>query len=192
MGLPPLEAAPEIRGREKVKKLLIIALVVVLAVTGGMFAATFTTATATIGVTAIESDFAAVTANVTVLAPTVFGKYTGTWPSGTLFTVTPHAEYTGDLVIRAYLVNTGQLIRYYEHLNMTLQFTDNTSAIADEQGIVQVLNLQNSAVLFTWANATGGSPYQVELTGGGYRLHPWKTLTGGSVQPQLWLEITQR
>ena len=175
------------------KKLLIIALVAVLAVSGGMFAATYTTATATIGVTAPTSDFAEVTAeNVTALAPDVFGKYTGTWPSGTLFTVTPHADYTGDLVIRAYLVNTGALIRYYEHLNMALQFTDNNSVIVDEQGITQVLTLDNAEVLFAWANATGDSPYKVELTGGGYRLHPWKTLDGGDVQPQLWLEITQR
>lgn len=174
------------------KKLLIIGLVAVLMVTGGVFATTYTTATATIGVTAVESDFAVAAANVTVLAPTVFGKYAGTWPSGTLFTVTPDASYTGDLVIRAYLVNTGELSRYYEHLNMSLKFTDNTSAIADEQAITQVLTLDNSEVLFTWENGYGDSPYKVELTGGGYRLHPWKSLTGGSVQPQLWLEITQR
>lgn len=174
------------------KKLLIIGLVAILMVTGGVFAATYTTATATIGVTAVESDFAAAAANLTVLAPTVFGKYAGTWPSGTLFTVTPDASYTGDLVIRAYLVNTGELSRYYEHLNMSLEFTDNISAIADEQGITQILTLDNSEVLFTWENGYGDSPYKVELTGGGYRLHPWKTLTGGSVQPQLWLEITQR
>lgn len=175
------------------KKLLIIALVAVLLVSGGMFAATYTTATATIGVTAPTSDFAEVTAeNLTALAPTVFGNYSGTWPSGTLFTVTPDAGYTGDLVIHAYLVNTGALSRYYEHLNMALQFTDNASAAADEQGITQVLTLDNSEVRFTWAHGTGGSPYTVELTGGGYRLHPWKSLTGGSVQPQLWLEIIQR
>ena len=175
------------------KKLLIIALVALLVVTGGTFAATYTTATATIGVTAPTSDFAEVTAeNLTALAPTVFGQYVSTWSTGTLFTVTPDSNYNGDLVIRAYLVNTGALSRYYEHLNMSLQFTDNNSAAADEQGTIQVLNLQNSEVLFTWANGTGDSPYQVQLTGGGYRLHPWKSLTGGSVQPQLWLEITQR
>ncbi len=175
------------------KKLLIIGLVAVMLVTGGMFASTYTTATATIGVTAPTSDFAEVTAeNLTALAPTVFGKYTGTWPSGTLFTITPDASYTGDLVIRAYLVNTGALSRYYEHLNMSLQFTDNTSTITDEQGITQVLNLQNSEVMFDWENATGDSPYKVELTGGGYRLHSWKSMSGGSVQPQLWMEITQR
>lgn len=174
------------------KKLLIIGLVAVLMVTGGVFAATYTTATATIGVTAVESDFAAAAANLTVLAPTVFGKYAGTWPSGTLFTVTPDASYTGDLVIRAYLVNAGALLRYYEHVNMSVEFWDSTNTTADSQGIVQVLNLQNSEVLFEWENDTGTGPYKVELTGGSYRVHPWRSMTGGSVQPQLWLEIKQR
>lgn len=175
------------------KRALIMGLLALLVVTGGMFAYTFTTATATIGVTAPSSDFAEVTAaNVTTLAPTVFGKFGGTWPSGTLFTIAPDPSYTGDLVIQAYLVNAGELLRYYQHLNMTLEFQDGTSTIADEQGIAQVLNLQNSAVQFTWANGTGTANYTVELTGGSYRLHPWKTLSGGSVQPQLWLEITQR
>jgi len=177
------------------KKPLIIALAAVLLalVTGGLFATTYTTATATIGVTAPTSDFATVTAeNVTSLAPTVFGNFGGTWPSGDLFTVTPHDDYTGDLVIRVYLVNTGALARCYEHLNMAIQFTDNTSTVADEQQITQVLTLDNSEVLFTWANATGTSPYKVTLTGGGYRLHPWKSMSGGSVQPQLWMEIKQR
>jgi hypothetical protein len=109
-----------------------------------------------------------------------------------MFTITPDPSYTGDLVIRVYLVNAGQLVRYYQHVNMSLQFTDNTSATADEQGTIQVLNLQNAEVLFTWANGTGGSPYSVDLVGGSYRLHPFKTLAGGSYQPQVWMEITQR
>ena len=180
----------------KVKKYLLIALVAVLVVTGGLFAYTFTTATATIGVTAPTSDFATITANSSITAPTVFGKFTGTWPSSTMFTITPDPSYTGDLVVKVYLVNTGELIRQYHHINMSLQFTDNTSAVADEQGIAQgcdqVLTLDNSEVLFTWANGTNTSPYRVELTGGGYRLHPWKSLSGGSVAPQLWLEIQQR
>jgi len=75
---------------------------------------------------------------------------------------------------------------------MSLEYWDSANTTADEQGIIQVLNLQNSSVLFTWDYGTGTGPYKVELTGGGYRLHPWKSLTGGSVQPQLWLEITQR
>lgn len=173
------------------KRLIIIALVAVLLVSGGMFAAAFTTATTTIGVNAVESDFAEVTAG-NITAPTVFGNFTGTWPQGTLFNITPHASYTGDLVIRVYIVNAGQLIRQYNHLNMMLQYTDNNSAQVDEQGTIQVLSLQNSSVLFTWSNGTGDSPYKVELSGGSYRLHPWKSLTGGSVQPQVWCEVLQR
>jgi len=174
------------------KKLIIIALVAILVVTGATFASTYTTATATIGVTAVESDFATVTANLTAITPTVYGDYTSTWSSGHLFTVVPDPSYTGDLVIRAYLVNTGELSRSYEHLNMALQFLSSDNTTADEQGVTQVLTLDNSEVTFNWANGTGSSPYQVELIGGGYRLHSWKSLSGSSVQPQLWLEIIQR
>jgi hypothetical protein len=175
-----------------VKKFLIIALIALLAVTGGMFAYTFTTATATIGVVAPTSDFAQITGNTSFTAPTVFGKFTGTWPTGKLFTITPNASYTGDLVISVYMVNTGELVRQYQHLNMSLQFIDNTGAPADEQGITQVLSLQNAQVLFTWTSGNGTSPFAVKLVGGGYRLHPFKTLTGGSYQPQVWCEVTQR
>jgi len=175
-----------------VKKILLISVVALLVVTGGMFAYTFTTATATIGVTAPTSDFADITAGGSITAPTVFGKFTGTWPSSTLFDITPDASYTGDLVITVYMVNAGELIRQYQHVNMSVEFQDSTNSTADEQGTIQVLNLQNAEALFTWSNGTGTGPYKVVLTGGGYRLHPFKTLTGGSYQPQIWCEVTQR
>lgn len=174
------------------KKILLIALVALLVVTGGMFAYTFTTATATIGVTAPTSDFANITAGSSITAPTVFGKFTGTWPSSTIFDITPTENYTGDLVVTVYMVNTGQLVRQYQHVNMMLEFQDSTNSTVDEQGITQVLNLQNAQVMFTWDYGAGTSPYKIVLTGGGYRLHPFKSLTGGSYQPQIWCEITQR
>jgi len=174
------------------KKILIIALIALAVVTGGMFAYTFTTATATIGVTAPTSDFANITAGSSITAPTVFGKFTGTWPSSTIFDITPTENYTGDLVVTVYMVNTGQLVRQYQHVNMMLEFQDSTNSTVDEQGITQVLNLQNAQVMFTWENDPGGGPYKIVLTGGGYRLHPFKSLTGGSYQPQIWCEITQR
>lgn len=175
------------------KKLLIIAIVAVLAITSGVFAFTYTTATTTIGVTVVESDFAEVTANLTgYSAPQVFGKYAGTWPTGTLFDIVPALpDYTGDLVIQVYLVNSGDLVPYYQHLNMVLEFQDTDNITADDQGIAQVLNLQNAAVTFDWSSGNGTSPFYVKLTGGGYRLHKWKTVTG-DYQPQLWCEITQR
>jgi len=174
------------------KKFLILGLVALLLVTGGMFTYTWTTATTSIAITAPDSDFAEITAGAGPTAPTVFGKFTGTWPSGTLFTIDPHDDYTGDLVIKVYFVNTGQLIRYYHHLNMALEFQDSTGTKVDEQGEFQVLNLQNAVVEFTWENPTGADPYKVQLTGGSFKLHSWKVLTGGSVSPQLWAEVTQR
>ncbi|HEY51716.1 MAG TPA: hypothetical protein G4O20_07945 [Dehalococcoidia bacterium] len=174
------------------KKILLIALVALVVVTGGMFAYTFTTATATIGVTAPTSDFANVTAGSSITAPTVFGNFSGTWPSSTLFDIDPDPNYQGDLVITVYLVNAAQLVRQYHHVNMTLEFQDSTNTTADEQGTIQVLTLDNAEALFTWSNGTGTSPYKLVLTGGSFRLHPFKALTGGSYQPQIWCEITQR
>ena len=176
------------------KKILIIALIALAVVTGGMFAYTFTTATATIGVVAPTSDFATITTSSNISEPTaVFGKFTGTWPPNTLFEITPDADYTGDLVIQVYMVNTGELIRQFQHINMAIELRDSGGNVtADEQGAIQVLNLQNAEALFTWSNGTGESPYKVELTGGSYRLHPFKTLTGGSYQPLIWCEVTQR
>lgn len=174
------------------KRLLIISLVALLLATAGGFGYTYTTATATIDVNVVESDFAEIVAEAELTAPTVFGRFTGIWPTGTLFTITPDPNYQGDLVIKVYLVNAGQLIRYYHHCNMALEFQDDDDDIADEQGIFQVLNLQNAAVEFDWANDTGDSPYKVELTGGSFRLHHWKALTGGSTTPQIWCEVTQR
>lgn len=173
------------------KRFLIIALVAALLSTSGVFAYTWITATATIGVTAIDSDFATIEAQ-TITAPTVFGKFTGTWPSSTLFTVTPDPAYTGDLVITVYLVNTGALTRYYQHINMALEFQDSTTTKVDEQAITQVLNLQNAEVQFYYTYGSGTSPYHVQLTGGGFRLHPWKAITDGSIQPMIWVEVTQR
>ncbi|MFC1915937.1 hypothetical protein ACFLW4_04505 [Chloroflexota bacterium] len=177
------------------RKILIIALVALLVVTGSMFAYTFTTATATIGVTAPTSDFATITTG-NVTAPTVFGKFTGTWPTSDVYTITPDAAYTGDLVISVYLINAGELIRQYQHLNMKLQFLDSANTTADEQGVAsdnaQVLNMQNSQVLFTWTYGTGTGPYKIRLSGGSFRMHPFKSLGSGSYQPQLWAEITQR
>jgi len=95
-------------------------------------------------------------------------------------------------VIKVYLVNTGALIPYYQHINMALEFLDSTATKVDEQAITQVLNLQNAEVQFYHTYATGTSPYNVQLTGGGFRLHPWKVITDGSVQPVIWAEVTQR
>ncbi len=174
------------------KKLLIIAIIAALVTTGGTFAFAQQTSTTTITATSIGEDFATVTENLTVTVPTVFGDYSGTWSTGSLFTVDPSTSFTGDLLIRVYLTNTGALARQYEHINMKLEFWDSDNTTADEQGEVQVLTLQNSEAFFTWENGTGNGPYNVVLNGGSFRLFPYKSLSDSSYQPQLWMEIRQR
>jgi hypothetical protein len=176
-----------------VKKLLIIAIIAVLVTTGGAFASAQQTTTTSISVTNGGGDFAAVTAeDLSAMVPDVYGDFVGSWTVGPLFTVTPYASYNGDLVIEVYLTNTGELSRCYEHANMEIQFLDSGNNPADDQGISQILSLDNSKVIFTWSNGTGTGPYKVQLVGGGFRLHSWKTMSGGSVQPKLWTEVLQR
>jgi hypothetical protein len=167
--------------------------VAVLAITGSVFAYTFTTATVTIGVTAIESDFANVSANLSGWTnPKAFGKFTGTWDQATLFNMSPHGEYTGDLIVHVYLTNAGELIRRYHHLNLKLELHDSLGANVSVQGEYQVLNLNNADVVFEWGYGNGTAPYYVDLVGGSYRLHPWRTGLSGSVQPEIFCEVTQR
>ena len=175
------------------KKFLVIALVAVQVITGSVFAFTFTTATVTIGVNAIQSDFANVTANLSGWTnPQGFGKYTGIWPTATLFNVSPHGDYTGDLIVHVYLTNAGELIRRYHHCNLKMELHDaNGDNISDQQEY-QVLNLNNADVVFEWSyNAGDVRPFRVDLEGGSYRLHRWKAI-GGSVQPEIFCEVTQR
>ncbi len=173
-------------------QVLVLAVLLALAVSGGVFAYTWTTATATISIVAPASDFADVTANGSYSAPTVFGKFTGIWPTGHVFEIVPDPSYTGDLVIKVYIANTGNLIRYYHHLNMLLDYQDSTNTTMPDQAEAQLLTLQNAEVQFYWSSGNGTPPYHIEVTGGGFRLHHWKTLTGGSVSPILYCEITQR
>lgn len=182
----------EVKSRKKGPVLILAAFLLALAVTGGLFAYTWTTATATISVNMVQSDFANVTANATYSPPDAFGKFTGIWPTGTLYDIVPASGYTGDLVIKVYLANAGNLIRYYHHLNMLLDFKDSLGATVHEQVISQLLTLQNAEVEFYWYSGNGTAPYYVEVTGGGFRLHQWKTLGGGSVTPIVYCEVTQR
>ena len=100
------------------------ALLLALALTAGVFAYTYTTASATISAIADE-DYAAVEPEETLEYSTrVFGHYRGDIPSGKLFKITPDADYTGDLNVKVYLVNADELTLAYKHLNMKFEILD--------------------------------------------------------------------
>ena len=104
--------------------LLLVALLLALAATGGFFAYTYTTASATISAIA-DSDYATVAVEDTLEFTTrVFGNYRGNLPTGNLFSITPDADYTGDLNVKVYLANADELTLAYKHLNMKFEIQD--------------------------------------------------------------------
>ncbi len=71
----------------------------------------------------------------------------GEVPTGDLFTITPNTIYTGDLMAKVYLANTGNLTKAYQYLNMKV-FLE-SSVEAGETPNYRLLTLQNGEVAFT-------------------------------------------
>ena len=116
----------------------------------------------------------------------------GDVPPGYLYDITPHPDYTGDLQVKVYLTNTGNLLKAYKYLNMELYVKD--SLEANKQLRYQILSIENGVAIL---NIEGGAAesYTVELTGGGYRLisyDPAEWGEGWSITPEFYCEVTQR
>ncbi len=206
----------------KKKFYLIIALLLALAVSGGIFAFTYTTASASIGVTAVASDFAEVEGFQLTSAWEAMGSEIGDVPGGMgivervvdgtlleiqidleiqieelsagekIFSVTPHSNYTGDLVVKVYISNADELVHAYQHLNMKIIMKD-SEEWSDAGHKYQLLTLDNAEVTFN-LNGMAGEACLVELAGGSYAANPQSNLQWGSsaVSPQLYCEVTQR
>ena len=189
-------------GKSRKGLVMVAACLLALAVSGGVFAFTWTTASATIGATA-DSDYAAVAPadSLPSFSTNVFGKHRGDVPTGDLFTITPEADYTGDLVVKVYLTNADELSPAYQHLNLKLELWDSNvttpvNIFASETGhTFQLLTLDNGVVTFDLEYGAGTSPYKVKLAGGGYTTNARSPLdweSGYAVAPLLYCEVTQR
>lgn len=116
----------------------------------------------------------------------------GEVPHGDLYDITPHEEYTGDLLVKIYLTNTAELLKAYQYLNMKVYMTD--SLEAGKTPNYRILSLETGVVLF---NIIGGSSpsYTAKITGGGYRLisdDPDTWGEGWSIIPEFYCEVCQR
>ncbi|RLE46909.1 MAG: hypothetical protein DRJ31_09535, partial [Candidatus Methanomethylicota archaeon] len=145
----------------KRKLYLLAALGLVLILSGGAFAYTYTTAGGTIGIgdpaanvatcntATSQPSWNSVTANLS--ANTTCGEV----PTGDLFDLTPNAAYTGDLQVGVYLTNAADLIKAYKYLNMKLYLEG--SEEASQTPSYQVLSLQNGRANFSLAGITSSS-----------------------------------
>jgi hypothetical protein len=162
---------------------LVIALGLILVLSGGAFAYTYTTAVGIISVgepsadvatsntSASQPDWSSVTDNLS--ENTTCGEV----PTGDLFDVAPNAAYTGDILVDVYLTNAANLTRAYKYLNMKLYVEG--SEESGETPSYRVLSLQNGRANFSlsgitssaksWAQTTqpdfeGGTLNQVDTT----------------------------
>lgn len=116
----------------------------------------------------------------------------GDVPTGDLFVVYPHADYSGDLAVKVYLANTGNLTKAYQSLNMELYLEG--SVEAGEAPDYQLLTLENGVAAFTLIDG-GSDNHTLFVTGGDYTLtsreiSEWEE--GWTVTPELYFEVTQR
>ncbi len=116
----------------------------------------------------------------------------GNVPTGDLFEITPHVDYSGDLAVKVYLANTGSLTKAYQSLNMELYLEG--SVEAGKTPNYRLLTLNNGAA--TFAIEGGGSDnHTLSVTGGDYYLvsdniSAWEA--GWSVTPEIYCQTTQR
>ena len=113
----------------------------------------------------------------------------GEVPTGNLCIVTPDPAYTGDLQVKVYLTNTGNLTKAYQYLNMKLYLEGSVEAPD-----CRLLTLENGVATFNLENCAGSS-HTLSVIGGSYCLveaNTWEWREGWSVTPEFYYEVEQR
>ena len=138
----------------KGKLQLAIAALLVLILSGGFYAYTFTTAGGTIGIAEPTGDIA--TCNTTATQPdwdavlddlSSENKTCGEIPSGNIYAITPNAAYSGDMMADVYLTNTANLTKAFRYYNIKLYLS--ASEEAEGTPDYRMLTLQNGDTSFT-------------------------------------------
>jgi molybdopterin converting factor small subunit len=177
---------------------LVGALLLALAVTGGIFASGWINNTTTLSANVYESNFADVTVNTTsAVTWNGWGFFKGTIPAGTLFDIIPGTSYSGDLAITVTIANGDLLAKRYKVLAFTLE------VVADSAPTTPVDISAGNGNLWTMLTLDNGqasmfvdgvsSPLTVKVKNGFYitHAHPSPSWSGAGA-PQLFCEVAQR
>jgi hypothetical protein len=116
----------------------------------------------------------------------------GNVPEGSLFVITPHPQYPGDLTVKLYITNTADLLKAYQYLNIKILVSGSVEAGGTPD--YKLLSIENGVVEFS---ILGGTTPQsvIYVTGGSYGLvsnDPTKFGTGYTLVPEFYCEISQR
>ena len=156
---------------------LVGALLLALAVTGGIFAYTATTDTITLDLGA-SGEFATVAANQTWNNTwSVFGHYKGKVATGTIFQISPSENYTGDLSATVMFANAHEMVSAYKVVMLELIVyadSDGNGNSPDTAVVVtdgsQYLSMDKGSVTFDVTN-NGTAPFHVYIKDGFYITH---------------------
>jgi len=197
------------------KHILLLAIALAFVLTAGTYAYTFGTTTSTsldvidaggdiarIEVSMYEPDWYSVTAGLQVEEEAGDDddkdekkeepKIAGEVPTGDLFVVDINDSYPGDLLVRVYLTNTGDIIKAYQYLNMKLYLSGSTESQIEP--FYLLLSPENGVVTFNVEGGGNGNP-TVSIVGGSYRLQgkkPDKWELGWTVVPEFYAEVLPR
>jgi len=175
------------------------AVLLALAVTGGVFAYGALTATVTTSISAENAEFADVTAGA-VPDWDVFGGYTGSIAAtGAVFEIVPANGFTGDFVVQVFLTNVDNLVEVYRVLGMT--WTATLDGAAD--GITSItvtpttnfLSLTHPTIdleISTTGTPDGDDIINVDLSGGFFRTHYYGGGWSGSPSPLIFSKVIQK
>ncbi len=187
-------------GRSRVAY-MVGALLLALAVTGGVFASGFMNSTTTVYGTVAESDFASVTANTSSPPSwTARGLQRNQTGSGTLFDIdTLTTGYTGDIAVTVSLANTDDLVKVYRSLNLSIEVRDSANNLLDinEDGISDsndftLLTLENSRIIFNISQGTT-DVYTIYLKHGYFICNAGQSgWTSGDAAPMVYCEVAQK
>lgn len=171
---------------------LVGALLLTLAITGGLFAYTQTTSSAQITVTSGGGNFATVdNASLDTISFTVFGRAKGSIDAGTLFTITTPDEAGPDIEVNVYLSNADELSKVYGNFLLRLKLVDGLGAYADIDGADKPLTLNNGVVSFILQDYTVSTSYYVECAGGTFRAFDWDYVSGNVTDAEIFCEAIQ-
>ena len=167
---------------------LIGTILLALAITGGIFAYGATTTTVSLTLTQ-QADFVSVAAAGVPPTWNVFGSYKGKVTTGDLFTVTPDANWTGDMAVLLTLTNAHDLVETYRILVLEIEIYD-SAGVPVQVGTTEYLTLGKGDIDIQFTQ-TADPPYDVRLTGGFYITHRggW---AAGKEDPSIFCQVLQR